>query len=240
MSHRLQLAGVVLLVGVVAMLIWLALAPTPGFVGRLNGPVVVDDSSPSALFVGDSFVAGSGAASQEEAASCLAAKAMGWVCNVDAQAATGFLADGHAVDPGYGRLIDRLPAAKARYLADIIVIDAGRNDARFPNDELKQAISTYLEALRAAWPDAELVVIEPYYMNAQASPLRLPVLKHLRAETDRLGGHVIDPQTEGWILPGGQRRHLDAIDHRYIAQRLVAALRKKGLDNVGVTDQEPH
>ncbi len=237
---RFKLVGIAVLAAVVVLLVVITLTPaaeSPGAVAVKPPAGNPEEASPSALFVGDSFPAGSGAPSKNEAASCLAAAAMGWVCNVDAQAATGFLADGQHVASKYSRLIDRLPDSRRRYLADIVIIDAGRNDKRAPSAELNAAITEYLDAVRRAWPKAELVVIEPYVMNSQAPVLAPDALNHLRAEAERHGAHVINPHASGWILPGGTSKDLDADGHRYIAQRLVAALRELGLDDLEVTDR---
>lgn len=236
MSSRLQALAVAVLAAVVATLVVLAVSPGPSTSAAPESTPVLDEGEPSALFVGDSFAAGTGAPSRDDAHSCLAAVTMGWICNLDAQAGTGFIADGHNNDDTYARLIDRLPATKDKYLADIIIVDAGRNDRRVPSDQLKAAITTYLDALRRAWPKAELVVIEPYFLNNSEPVLPQPVRDHLRAETKRLGGHLIDPYKEGWVLPGSESKDLDAETHREIAQRLVAALRSAGLDDLKVTD----
>lgn len=236
MRKRLRMAGVAVLTVVVVALVVLVLAPEPDVAPPVTVAPVVHDNAPSALFVGDSFPAGSGAPSKDEGAACLAARTLGWTCNLDAQAGSGFVADGRQSDPGNSPLIQRLAHSKNTYLADIVVIDAGRNDRDAPQEQLKAAISTYLEAVRAAWPKAEIVVIEPYFMDTQAPVLSGSVLAHLRAATEQVEGHVLSPQAAAWILPGSDSRYLDAAGHRYIAQRLVAALRDIGLDDLEVTD----
>lgn len=200
------------------------------------GDAVVPWRDPAALVVGDSFPAGSGAPSKEKGAGCLAVAVMGWTCNLDAQAGTGFIADGTANDPAYGPLIERLPETKRKHLADIVVIDAGRNDRLFPDEDIAAAITTYLEAVRAAWPKAELVVIEPYFMNSHSPLFSEDVLDHLHAEVERLEGHVISPHDEGWIPRGRKSRDLDAEGHRYIGERLATALQELGLDDLAITD----
>lgn len=237
MNHRFQVIGVVVLAVLVGALVAVAVAPEPPLSSARSGYVpAVEDSRPSALFVGDSFAAGTGAPSRDDAHSCLTAVAMGWICNLDAQAGTGFIADGSNVDDTYERLIDRLPAVKKKYLADIVIIDAGRNDRRAPDERLRASITDYLDAVRAAWPKAQIVVIEPYFLNDPEPVLSSPVREHLAAETERVGGHLIDPFKEGWVLRDADSKDLDVESHRQIAQRLVAALRGLGLADLKVTD----
>jgi hypothetical protein len=243
---RLLKMGVVALVALdVTVIGWLALGAELS-AGTNSARVVVGEtvptrgeeststaSRPRVLFVGDSFPAGSGAATKEDSASCLAASAMEWTCHVDAQAGTGFVANGRASDPSYAALIDRLPRTRAiSGVVDVVIVDAGRNDRGFADDQLKSAITAYLGGVRNLWPESELVVIEPYFLDSVAPLFRAPVLDHLEDETKRLGGHVISPQQEGWIDPVAENRNPDAAAHQRLGRRLAGSLRELGLDKL--------
>jgi lysophospholipase L1-like esterase len=198
---------------------------------------------PSALFLGDSYTAGTGATGVTTGEACLTANALGWVCNLDAQGGTGFVT-GAPSSAGFGALPTRLTATHSAKLADIIIIDAGRNDGDQDPAKVQTAIRNYLHAVRQAWPLAKLVVVEPYYMGQAASPLSPATLAVLRAQTKRAGGVLVDPIGEGWIKRSLTAKmtikdgiHPTPAGHRYIARHLVADLRRLGLDTVAVTDR---
>lgn len=196
----------------------------------------------AALFVGDSFTAGTGAADQQHAESCLTAAELGWICNLDAQGGTGFVADGRADSPTSGPLASRLAQTHQHYLADVIVVDAGRNDAALPAAQVRGAVTAYLKALRAAWPEAELVLVAPYFLDS-TSPLGTPGTAFLRAQAERFDAQLIDPVGEGWVrddrtsgLTVEDGVHPSPEGHAYLARHLVEDLRRLGLGDVSITD----
>jgi hypothetical protein len=109
----------------------------------------------TALWVGDSFTRGEGAGVPPELTyPFLVGSELGWTCRVDAQNGTGFLNDGFLAGPGLAALIGRLPATSRAGDADVVVVDAGRNDGIAAEPGLRAAPDGYLSALRAAFPTA--------------------------------------------------------------------------------------
>ncbi len=233
-----------LLVVLAGYLCFLALQPAPVESAAFNVDAPEGPSQQlSALFVGDGYAAGAGAASRAEAWSCLTARSMGWICNLDAQEGTGFLADGRQHNASYAPLLSRLSDTRARYLADVVIVDAGRWDADADTVALTDAMVAYLRAVRAAWPKAELVAIEPYRMDSPEPVLDEVETQALRDELKRLNGAAIDPIGAGWIDPAVTGRLTAAngvqpntAGHEYIAKHVTAALRDLGLDDARVTD----
>ena len=125
----------------------------------------------TALWVGDSFTRGEGAeVSQEQTYPHLVSARLGWLCHVDAQNGTGFLNDGFLAGPGLAALIDRLPETTRRVCADVVIIDAGRNDGMATEPGLRAAASRYLAALREAYPRARLIVVLPTLLDPVQPP----------------------------------------------------------------------
>mgnify|MGYP003380494547 CR=1 FL=1 len=120
-----------------------------------------------ALWVGDSFTAGEGAdVPAAQTYPYLISAHLGWACHVDAQCGTGFVNDGYLASPDYAPLLDRLPDDARRYpAADVVIVDAGRNDAEVPIPVLQQSVTAYLTALRAAYPTARVVLIAPTLLD---------------------------------------------------------------------------
>lgn len=197
---------------------------------------------PAALWIGDSYTAGTGAKSPTRAESCLTSDAMGWICNLDAQGGTGFIANGHRNNLDFEPLGKRLAATHERFLADVVIVDAGRNDGSSPPSEVIPAARDYLRSVESAWPKAKLVVVLPYFMSSGAEPPSRSLNAALRSETERLGGQVIDPIGEGWIndraksLTISDGVHPNPAGHRYIARHLTQDLRRLGLGEVPITD----
>jgi lysophospholipase L1-like esterase len=246
MKRAIRAAGTLLLAAVVAAACVLALrspAAAPDTVTAV--PEAGPSEQPAALFVGDNFTRSSGAASPLEGYSCQLANAMGWVCNLDGQGDTGFVANGHANVASYQSFIGRLAADKAKYLADIVVIDGGRNDRNLPIADVKAAVIKYLLAVRRAWPQAEIVVITPVYLRGtvDSHPFGRQLAAIEQEAVALVDGHIVDPLGEGW-LPGGPGTDYVAADgihpnpkgHSYIAKRLTKELRRLGLADVRVTD----
>lgn len=201
----------------------------------------------AALFVGDSFTEGTGAAPRE-GWTYQVCRALDWVCNSDAEGGTGFVADGSANDPSYAALADRLPGTAARLFADVVVVDAGRNDSLAPPAELTAAIDDYLAAVRARWPQASLVLVAPFFLTSVSDPGSYEswFAVQLRAAAETYDAVVVDPVAEGWLdgldIPAITYEddvHPNQAGHDLIAERFVADMRSLGIDRARVTDTGP-
>ena len=196
------------------------------------------------LFVGDSFTAGTGASSPDEGEACLTAKALGWICKLDAQGSTGFLADGSAISPSFAPLAERLQRTHERFLADVVVVDAGRNDGGV-RPALRRAVRDYLGQLRDTWPKAAIVVVVPYFLDRD-QPLDEPDCPRCTARRPSASVLAWSTPSERVDLPGAVgvagpagRCAPEPEGHQYIAEHLAEDLRTLGLDQVAVTDVRP-
>lgn len=132
-------------------------------------------AEPIALWAGDSFTDGEGARGwlhgraegRERTYPALVSAALGWRYVVDAQCGTGFVNPGWLASPDYAPLIARLPDVVARHpRVDVVVVDAGRNDAEADVAAVRDAAAHYLDAVRLAWPAAKVIVLAPTLLEA--------------------------------------------------------------------------
>jgi lysophospholipase L1-like esterase len=150
--------------------------------------------SVSALWVGDSFTRGEGAGVPPGLTyPFLVGAGLGWTCRVDAQNGTGFLNDGFLAGPGLAPLIDRLPGTARAGGADVVVVDAGRNDGIAAERGLRAAVEQYLAALRLAFPAAHVVVVLPTLLDWWQPSEYHVVAAVLRDVAAAHGADVVDP-----------------------------------------------
>lgn len=188
-----------------------------------------DARPPVALWFGDSFTAGTGARSSGGAESCLTATALGYVCALDAEGGTGYLADGSVNSKTYSPLGKRLEATARQYQRpDLIVIDAGRNDDQFPVADVKAAASRYYDAMEKAYPGKPVVLIAPYFMGSRPDAFT-ELRSWMRDQAKARDWVFVDPIAEGWaqqwkglVIEDGV--HPSPAGHKAIAAKVSAAL----------------
>ena len=158
----------------------------------------------TALWVGDSFTRGEGAdVPEEQTYPYLVSARLGWQCHVDAQNGTGFVNDGFLAGPGLAPLIDRLPGTAQQVRADVVIVDAGRNDCIAADSAVHAAVTRYLTALREAYPRARLIVVLPTLLSRWQPPEYRHVAAVLRDAGPAFGADVVDPASApGFAEPG--------------------------------------
>lgn len=243
MTRTLRLLALVLVAIGAGALVYLAVQPkTPPAYAAQPFHVSTGQAKPtqpSSLWIGDSYTAGTGAPSQSAAESCLTATTMGWICNTDAEGGTGFINPGPA-GAGTHPIGKRIATDKASMLADVVIIDAGRNDDDAP--AAIPAAAKVVAEVRKDWPNAPIVFIAPYYM-AHTGEIDAPLAAWEKSEAAKIHSYFIDPNAEGWITAAktgpmtiSDHVHPDPAGHRYIAKHLTADLKRLGLTHLAVTD----
>lgn len=188
------------------------------------------DALPAVLWIGDGYVAGSAEIGPATAYPSLVCRRLGWACNVDAQDTTGFL---NAGNPGAvgglptATFIDRLPATIDNFYGDIVVVDGGREDLSYPTEELAGAIDGYLRAVRAAWPQARLVVVVPEVIGSGPAEGYSALAASIGTTATDVDATVIDPVALGWFddvadpgtLVSADGRAPSALGNAYLAGR---------------------
>lgn len=169
----------------------LAAVGVSGASGAVVGPAKAGKAMTS-LWIGDSYTA-------DHVASDTAAL-LSWARRLDGEGGTGFIADGHDVNPRFTPLPVRLPKDVA-YDPNpkIVVIDAGRNDWRTPADQFRQAVTSYFAALSMAYPSSRIVVVAPYEMNPETSPDFTAMRAMLAQQAHAHRWAFVDPLAAGWI-----------------------------------------
>ena len=205
-------------------------------VAALNS--VTKGAPPTLLVIGDSFVAGAGVPDAAMAYPARLADATGMRLLTDGQGGTGFVNDAQGTGNGdTSKMIDRL-ASDGRNFPDasLVVIDAGRNDLRFPLDDVGNAVSEYLDKARAQWPAADIVVIVPAFIASQPFDGYPEVLSSFKNSASKIGATLIDPIADGWYrnadvtkLVSADRVHPNADGARFIAEHIEESLRSQGL-----------
>ena len=214
---------------------------------------------PVALFIGDSYAAGSGGAGVRRGFACLTARAMGWVCLDDGEPGTGYTNAGKVHGAGndtypvraLGRATE--PAAGATEPADatestestestepadvdVVVVTGGRNDSASPVPVRVAAAELTLDRLRSTYPNARIVVVGPFWVDDDVPPSLRAFDAGLRAAAAERSLTFLDPIRDRWLTTDQRARwiaadgvHPSVAGHQRIAARLVADLEAAGL-----------
>lgn len=143
-----------------------AVEPAAAHIQRLQ---VATETHPMMLFIGDSYVAGTGL--DETSYGCMAAARMRWNCRVAAGPGTGYISGGPAnrfnldyigESTSFG---ERIAGLKWMYQPNVVVLDGGRNDQLAPAEDVYQAILSTIGAVRTAWPAATVLVLRPRFLS---------------------------------------------------------------------------
>ena len=196
---------------------------------------------PVALFIGDSYTAGSGGAGPQRSFACLTARTMGWICRNDGEPGTGYTNRGKVHGDGndtYARraLRPATPAAAGTASrVDVVVVTGGRNDSGSSVPVRVAAAGLTLDRLRVTYPDARIVVVGPFWVDDAVPPSLLGFNEGLRAEARARNLTFLDPIGERWLTTAGRARWVAADDvhpsvagHQRLAAMLVTSLEEAG------------
>ncbi len=166
-------------------------------------PPVAAAPQPVALWIGDAYTAGAGATSSATGEAFATSAALGWQTAMDAEGATGFVARGRKQSPTNKPVPARIAADAARFPnADVVVIDAGRNDSGYPQAKIHRAVVSTFKAVTRDFPYQAVVVIAPFVMGPKLDRARndyLAIRRLLRRQARKHGWAFVDPIAEGWI-----------------------------------------
>jgi lysophospholipase L1-like esterase len=185
----------------------------------------------TALFIGDDYATAGGGITNTYAR--ITAKSMGWVLLMDAQAGTGFVANGQQQSSGNGPYFSRLNRDKAVFRPDYVVVTGGRNDGTESSGRVVRAATSYLRSVRQAFPDARLVIVAPFWVDSQPPSTLLALRDAERGLAPSLHAAFIDPLSQGWITNNSQSQYIagNRVDptvdgHNYLARQLTARLKQ--------------
>jgi lysophospholipase L1-like esterase len=194
---------------------------------------------PVVMFLGDSYTVGDRGVLPESTFASGAARLLGWQVIVGGRAGTGFVRGiGGAAYLGlFESQLGWRPAP------DLLIVSGGHNDWRYPGPQVADAARVLLERARQRWPGTHIVLMGPLWGSGSPPPGAMAVRNALKALAGRIGLPFVDPIGERWIT-GDQatgtgnatrfikrdRTHPTPAGHRYVATRLVADLKRLGLD----------
>lgn len=229
------LAGVLALAAVVA--VWRPWVTPEATVAAGAGQAAVQvapadldlPENPTVLIFGDSWTYGSAATLPELGYAYVVADIAEWTTVVDGVRGSGYLKAG--IDgPAFGARIAELDPAIA---PDLIIVQGSINDRLLYPTGYADAVDAAWDALAATYPSARIVILGP-------APHVLPVESSTAAIDRELAGLAaargwwyVSPVHGAWITPenyadvidtGVGRQHPSTAGHRYLAERLDAAV----------------
>jgi hypothetical protein len=227
-------------VGVIAAVLVLPPRQPPPYTSRLEAlPAAAPTPIPSAtptrpgpagsatstnvLFVGDEVAAGLDAGGLEASFAAQTGKALGWEYNIDAHPGSGYVADGPNQLGSYGSYGDRASDDAQRYPADVIVVSGGENDRLL--ERFGASVIAYFATLRSSYPNAQFVILEPFYAGVAPDGLATKARTLYQAA---VRARMTWVDTTGWLVAEqiDASGAVSAAGQRAIAQRLTVALRR--------------
>lgn len=184
---------------------------------------------PTVLVFGDSWTYGSAATEPALGYAYVVADVAGWTTIVDGVRGSGYLKAG--VDgPDY---VTRIAALDATLDPDLIIVQGSINDRRLPLDDYRATVDAAWDALAQRYPRAQIVIFgpAPHVLPVEASTARID--DALATAAAARGWWYISPLKEGWITSadytdiidtGAGNNHPSTAGHRYLAERLAAAV----------------
>ncbi|WP_447912557.1 SGNH/GDSL hydrolase family protein [Microbacterium phyllosphaerae] len=246
--HRLPVAGlavaVILALAAVILGVWRPWVPVPSSVPV--GAAAADDEAvaiapvplllpdhPTVLVFGDSWTYGSAATEPTLGYAYVLAGLIDGETIVNGVRGSGYLKPG-LDGPAFGERIAALDPALA---PDLIIMQGSINDRAQGEAGYREAVTAAWDAMSAKYPEATIVILGP-------APHELPVgAGTARIDTDlselaaARGWWYISPIAQNWITDQNYlsvidvevgRRHPSTDGHRYLAEKLAAALAELG------------
>jgi len=194
-----------------------------------------------AAFLGDSYTFGVGATKPSDGYAYLVARAEHWTARIVGLPGSGYvrvaIRDHENIAAGLAAVI----AARPR----VVIVASGHNDAmpHVPYTQTQAAALRDLSALRAALPQATIVVLGPIWLDGHPDRKALYVNHAIHLAQERVPGTLwIDPIaqhwfTGSWVKRTGEDRsminfaagHPNDSGYRHIARLLEADLRQLGV-----------
>jgi lysophospholipase L1-like esterase len=192
-------------------------------------------------FLGDSYTFGVGATTPTDGYAYLVAKHDAWNARVVGLPGSGYvrvaIRDGKNISAGLASVIAAQP--------QVVIVECGHNDA-MPNVDYTQTEAAALKdlgALRAALPEAKIVVVGPIWLNGYPDQKALYVRRAIHLAEQRISGTFwIDPIAEHWFTGSWIKHtgddatminyaagHPNNLGYQHIARLLEADLRSLGI-----------
>lgn len=198
------------------------LAPVPTFDSATERPARV-------LFLGDSYTSGTTIGGVGEDGWPVRSCAMvGCNATVGATGGAGFIG-GEDVDRGITAQLEAVPGT---ITPNVIVLALGANDYGTTIDDLRPRVDEVLETIASRWPDAQLVVLGPFWRNDTPAEVTIALDQYLEQKANERGAPFASPLREGWLtgLIGSDNVHPESAGHEAVAERVSPILIAAGAD----------
>ncbi len=246
--HRLPVAGlavaVILALAAVVLGVWRPWVPVPSS-APVGAAAAADEAvtiapvplllpeHPTVLVFGDSWTYGSAATEPTLGYAYVLADLIDGETIVNGVRGSGYLKPG-LDGPAFG---ERIAALDPTLTPDLIIMQGSINDRAQGEAGYREAVTAAWDAMSAKYPAAAIVILGP-------APHELPVgTETARIDTDlgelaaARGWWYISPIAQNWITDQNYlsvidvevgRRHPSTDGHRYLAEKLAAALAELG------------
>lgn len=191
-------------------------------------PLVLPER-PHVLVFGDSWTYGSAASDPTLGYAYLLADLLGGEATVDGVRGSGYLKPG--VDgPTFG---ERIAALDPALDPDLVIVQGSINDRASGVAGYREAVTAAWDALAATYPDATIVVLGPAPHELPVGDATARIDQDLAALAGGRGWWYISPVQEDWITDQNYlavidvdlgKKHPSTDGHRYLAERVVAAI----------------
>lgn len=144
--------------------------------------------------------------------------------NVTAEGAAGYVSAGNKDERRFVDLTRIIGPT-----TQMVILFGSRNDVGTAAEELQPAVRNTLEAVEAAAPSAQIVVIAPAWVDGNPPEGVFVVRDVLRSEAKAMGAVFVDPLADGWsfndpALIGKDGIHPTDAGHRYLADRITPVI----------------
>ena len=183
---------------------------------------------PTVLVLGDSYTEGYGAEPETKGWAYLVGKPLGWKVTVNGVGGTGYVNPGPRNEGTYLQRLAGIPAGDF----DLVVLQGGSNDRDVTYPALQDAVTRTVEAVRAKFPGAKILLMGPATPYGKADGPRIEsqcVLAGYGAQQDL---PFVDPLAESWFVDGDGSRYANPANghpsnagYRVIAGRFEADVR---------------
>ena len=186
-------------------------------------------AAPKVAFMGDSYTAGTGSTSPANRWTTKTASALGWEELNFGQGGSGFTGGGGPGTDGKERLSypDMIPAVAAAK-PDMVVIATAGNDFNRGPSAFEPAAAAFFPALRAALPDAKIVVVSTFWRGPGAHKDLAALNDSLRSGAAAVNGTYLDlgdafqaAQGKGWLA--SDQIHPNDAGHAELAAEVAKA-----------------